>query len=140
MRKHEWAGLIPAGFAFVVVMCAASALTFPGSAARVVVMVVGIGVFGLCAGRYPAALAAGAMGWFFTTGFLVNAKGVLTFGSDDLTRLAGFAVVAAAGCACGRAYHALCFHGRSARRAGADDHRVAIPAVRIPGSHQEHPV
>jgi hypothetical protein len=126
-------GSIPAGFVFVVGLCAVAALTFPQSVARVVVMGVGVGAFGAWAVHYPAVLCTGAMAWCFTTGFLVNAAGELTFGREDLLRLAAFTGVAVAGCACGQVFRALRRHsheevpgtwrvtvvaGASGRRAG----------------------
>ncbi|MEV0615366.1 hypothetical protein AB0I81_18760 [Nonomuraea sp. NPDC050404] len=112
MRGRGLEGTIPAGFVFVIGLCAVAAVAFPQSTARVVVMGVGIGAFGVWVVRYLAALCAGVMAWCFTTGFLVNASGELTVGREDLVRLATFIVVAVVGCACGQAFREL----RSRRR------------------------
>ncbi|MBF8185037.1 hypothetical protein ITP53_04645 [Nonomuraea sp. K274] len=128
MRGHSMAGLIPAGFGAVLGGCAVAALAFPERTARVVVMAVAVGLFGVWARRLPAALATGVMAWCFATGFLVHGGGELAFGHDDLVRLAAFTVVAVMSWAGGQALHA----GRRRRRlrrlmrARADARRVPV--------------
>ncbi|MFG1707858.1 hypothetical protein ACFLIM_32090 [Nonomuraea sp. M3C6] len=108
MRGRPVEVLLPAGFVFVVGACAVAALAFSEATARVSVMAVAVGLFGVWARRYLAALATGVMAWCFASGFLVHAEGELAFGRDDLVRLAAFVIVAVAGCACA--------HARRARR------------------------
>ncbi|TYB50950.1 hypothetical protein FXF51_54820 [Nonomuraea sp. PA05] len=133
MRGNRLEGLIPAGFVFVIGLCAAVALAFPESTARVVVTTLGVGVFGAWAVRHLAALCAAAMAWCFTTGFLVNTAGELTFRREDLVRLGVFIVVAVAGCFCGQAFRALGYRRRLSEPIRAEHRQAAV----LPGQARE---
>ncbi|GAA3248508.1 hypothetical protein [Nonomuraea helvata] len=103
MRRHPLEVLLPVGFGCAVATCALASLTLFETTARVALMGVAVGVFGLWARRYLAALATGVMAWCFATGFLVHTEAELAFGHNDLVRLAAFTVIALVGCVWARA-------------------------------------
>ncbi|MFC4114496.1 hypothetical protein [Nonomuraea zeae] len=84
--------LIPGGFGLSVLACAAVALTLPAPEVvpRAVVMGAVVAAYALWSRSVLAGLATGVMAWCFTTGFLVNAAGELTFTPGDLVRLTAF--------------------------------------------------
>ncbi|WP_155334896.1 hypothetical protein [Acrocarpospora corrugata] len=81
--------LVPAGFVFAVVACAATALIFPAGA-RIPILAAAVAAYALWARHLTAALATAATTWSLATGFLVNTLGELTFTRADLTHLAAF--------------------------------------------------
>ncbi|TDD44034.1 hypothetical protein E1286_27825 [Nonomuraea terrae] len=89
--------LVAGGFAVTVLACAVVAAAVPGTRARVWVMAAVVTVFAARARDVPAALVTALTAWCFTTGFLVNALGTLTFGRSDLVRLGVFAAGGLAG-------------------------------------------
>lgn len=89
--------LLAGGFAVTVLACAVVAAAVPGTRARVWVMAAVVTVFAARARSVPAALVTALTAWCFTTGFLVNAAGTLTFGRSDLVRLGVFAAGGLAG-------------------------------------------
>ncbi|MEO3867910.1 hypothetical protein ABGB18_03675 [Nonomuraea sp. B12E4] len=99
MSGHRAEVLLPVGFGLAIGACVTAALTFTGTVARVALMVMAVGLFGVWARRCLPALATGGVTWCFATGFLVYGKGELAFGADDLYRLGAFAASALAGCA-----------------------------------------
>ncbi|SDJ73363.1 hypothetical protein [Nonomuraea jiangxiensis] len=99
MSVHRAEVLLPVGFACAIGACVTAALVFIETTARVALMVAAVGLFGVWARRCLPALAAGVMAWCFATGFLVHAKGELSFGTGDLFRLGVFAASALTGCA-----------------------------------------
>lgn len=92
---------IPAGFVVTVTGCALAAATLPGGLPCVAAMAVVVGAFGLWSPGLTAASVTALMAWCFTTGFLVNDLGVLTFSPADLLRLGIFLAMATAGGAVG---------------------------------------
>ncbi|PZG18507.1 hypothetical protein [Nonomuraea aridisoli] len=84
--------LVAGGFAVTVLKCAVVAAAVPGTRARVWVMAAVVTAFAARARSLPAGLATAVTAWCFTTGFLVNTLGTLTFGRSDLVRLGVFAV------------------------------------------------
>ncbi|MFI7611254.1 hypothetical protein ACIBP6_08555 [Nonomuraea terrae] len=89
--------LVAGGFAVTVLACAVVAAAVPGAPARVWVMAAVVTVFAARARDVPAALVTALTAWCFTTGFLANALGTLTFGRSDLVRLGVFAAGGLAG-------------------------------------------
>lgn len=77
--------LIPGGFALAVVACAGAA--FLPADWQIYAMAAAVGAYALWSRSALAGLATGVMAWFFTTGFLVNGAGELSFGGADLLRL-----------------------------------------------------
>ncbi len=133
MRGRPLEMLLPAGFVCAVGACAVASLAFSESTARVVVMVVVVGLFGAWARRWPAALATGVIAWCFATGFLVHGGGELSFGADDLVRLAAYTAVALMGCALAYARRVR----RPYRRMRADLRRTPVLVGRLHGRRAE---
>ncbi|MGW0801486.1 hypothetical protein [Nonomuraea sp. NPDC002799] len=122
MRGRSGEVLLPAGFVLAVGACVVAAVAFAEISARVVLVTVAVGLFGVWARRYLAALATGVMAWCFATGFLVHAAGELAFQPDDLARLGTISVAALVGCACGQVRRVL----RSRRPTMAVETRPAL--------------
>ncbi|WP_285777245.1 hypothetical protein [Microtetraspora sp. NBRC 13810] len=125
--------LIPGGFAFSVACCALVALVLPADTVlRAAAMGVAVAAYAAWARHPMAALATGVMAWFLTTGFLVNALGVLTFAGADEVRLGAFAAAALLGCA-GAALWGLVTR---ARRHGRPFPPITLPAQPTPQGHE----
>ncbi|MCC5575643.1 hypothetical protein IMZ11_08305 [Microtetraspora sp. AC03309] len=124
--------LIPGGFVLVVVTCAVAALALPEGTVRVITMAAAVGAFALWAGNPAAALATAATAWFFTTGFLVNGAGELTFSRDDVIRLGAFVATGLAGLGCDRLrqVHGSRRRARRLMRARADPRRRPVLSAR----------
>ncbi|MET7332700.1 hypothetical protein [Nonomuraea sp. NPDC005650] len=135
MRGRPVEMLLPAGFVWAVGACVVATVAFAEATARVIVMAVAVGVFGVWARRYLAALATGAMSWCFATGFLAHPAGQLAFGSEDLLRLAAFTAVALVGCAWGYVLGARRRH----RLMRADPRRDPVILGRLHGRPEELP-
>ncbi|WP_155346096.1 hypothetical protein [Acrocarpospora pleiomorpha] len=73
----------------VILACSTVALGIPATeiGTRVAVIAAVVGLFGAWARHMGAALVTAVMAWFFATGFLVNAAGLLTFVGQDFIRL-----------------------------------------------------
>lgn len=89
--------LITGGFVVSVAACAVVAALVPVGTPRVVAMAVVAGAFAAWSRSPLAASATALMVWCFTTGFLVNTAGELTFTRSDVLRLGVFAAAAFAG-------------------------------------------
>jgi hypothetical protein len=135
MRGRPVEMLLPAGFVWAVGACVVASLAFSEATARVIVMAVAVGVFGVWVRSYFAALATGAKSWCFATGFLAHSEGQLAFGSADLLRLASFTAVALVGCAWGY----VCGARRRHRLMRADLRRAPVILGRLHGRPGELP-
>ncbi|NAS26550.1 hypothetical protein GT755_33350 [Herbidospora sp. NEAU-GS84] len=80
--------LIPGAAVMAVGAVVVVAVAVPEVSERVAAMAGLTALIGLIMRRPVAAGAAGAIGWFLTTGFLVNRLGELTFTTADWSRLA----------------------------------------------------
>ena len=133
MRGRPVEVLLPPGFIFAVGGCAMAAMTVTETMARVILVAAVVGLFAVWARRCLAVLATGTMAWCFETGFLVHAEGELTFGRDDLVRLAALTATALAGCACGQVLRVRRSRRRARRlmRARADVRRAPVLRGRL---------
>ncbi|WP_156045428.1 hypothetical protein [Herbidospora cretacea] len=80
--------LIPGAAAMAVGSVVVVAVAVPEVSERVAAMAGLTALIGLIVRRPVAAGVAGLIGWFLTTGFLVNGLGELTFTTADWSRLA----------------------------------------------------
>lgn len=90
MSRSEPIGFsLAGGFLVVVGSTVTASLLFSPSELSGRVLIMMIAVCGYAAREIPRSisLATAVMAWLFTTGFLVNAAGELTFGRPDLLRL-----------------------------------------------------
>ncbi|MFE3451295.1 hypothetical protein ACFXJ8_20460 [Nonomuraea sp. NPDC059194] len=95
------------GFVVSVAACAAVAALVPEGTPRVVAMAAVAGTFAIWSRSPLAAAATALMTWLFTTGFLVNAAGELTFTRSDLVRLGVFGTAALVGLVAGALFRVV---------------------------------
>ncbi|MFF3440726.1 hypothetical protein [Streptosporangium sp. NPDC002721] len=128
-------GAEPVGFSLaggfvtvVAAVAAASLLLAPAEATgRVLIMAIAVCAHAAREVRAGVALATAVMAWFFSTGFLVNGAGELSFGRPDLLRLGLLVVVALGANACAASYRAITARRRlRVTLAGEDPSRLVL--------------